>query len=649
MIYPGQVIDTRYQIIREIGEGGAGVIYLAYHLKLEKYVVIKKLKSGINTSINVRQEVDILKNLHHKYLPQVYDYLEMEGEVYTVIDYIEGKDLSEYVKAGIAVPENLIIKWLLQLTDVLEYLHNSNNCIIHGDIKPSNIMINSDGDVCLIDFNISLDRNSFTLSGITPAYASPEQIELAQKIDGLSRDNTGAIRRDGSEIELSAINEYIPMYIDKRADIYSLGACFYHLITGIRPYNGILEDNAFGGTDYYRRTLVEIIRKSMNPDREKRFQTAAEMHKAIIKSSDEYKLKFIIRCLIAVAISVLFVAFVAGAIILHNKRAEQAISEKTAVYNRMIDEFNGQNYSSSDFRLRLVEKYENDEEGKTFIEEDAVKKSEVNYMIGYTFYLDEDYDRAIEYYNKALNINGGSAELCRELSVCYARKGNFIDSEYYLNLAKEYGIKDSDAIYIKAEIEADKGDNYQAVEYLAKIPMMSNDEQLLLRAAYLLSDVSNKTGSYKELIKNYRGIELGRDSQNILDRLLMNSCYAESRGSEEDKTYYLLIAEEYGDKLREAGYINSDDRIIMANVYIDQEKYEDAFDILNSAENADSDYRILAWEAYVSKEDAMSKGKAFTQAYELAEKAKNTESYKLAVASGNVDSGAEHILEILQQ
>ena len=89
-----EIIDSTYKVIKKIGAGGGGNVFLAYHLRLEKYVVLKADKRKITTRPELlRREVDILKDLSHSYIPQVYDYF-VEGEtVYTVMDYIEGESL----------------------------------------------------------------------------------------------------------------------------------------------------------------------------------------------------------------------------------------------------------------------------------------------------------------------------------------------------------------------------------------------------------------------------------------------------------------------------------------------------------------------------------------------------------------------------
>ena len=141
MLFGGDIVNDTYSIVEEIGSGGMGVVYLAYHLRLEKYVVMKKIKNRNLDSSFLRNEVDILKKLHHPYLPQVYDIIEYECDFYTVIDYIDGKDLEHFINDGYVFTESQLIKWLRQLCEVLDYLHCNNPPIIHTDIKPANIIV----------------------------------------------------------------------------------------------------------------------------------------------------------------------------------------------------------------------------------------------------------------------------------------------------------------------------------------------------------------------------------------------------------------------------------------------------------------------------------------------------------------------------
>lgn len=257
MLYSGEIIDNTYKIVNEIGSGGMGVVYLAFHLRLEKYVVMKKFKGDVSNVSLLRNEVDILKSLHHPYLPQVYDFIEFENDIYTIIDYINGYDLSYYIKNGEFFSENQLVKWLKQLCEVLVYLHEKPIPVIHMDIKPANIIVNSDGNICLIDFGISLGQSE-TIKGFSVNYSSPEQYHNVLSI------------LNGSYDEM--------VELDGRSDIYSLGATFYYLMTGILPDIENQEQPDISQFDIpYSDAFVSIIQKSMNKNLSDRFKTARKM------------------------------------------------------------------------------------------------------------------------------------------------------------------------------------------------------------------------------------------------------------------------------------------------------------------------------------------------------------------------------------
>ena len=157
-----QVIASTYEIIKEIGAGGGGVVYLAYHQRLNKKVVLKADKRGTAARLaSLRREVDVLKELRHKYIPQVYDFFVHEGTVYTVIDYVEGESLDKPLKRGERFSQPQVIHWAVQLLEALCYLHSPTHGdpprgFVHGDIKPANIMRTTGDNICLIDFNIAL-------------------------------------------------------------------------------------------------------------------------------------------------------------------------------------------------------------------------------------------------------------------------------------------------------------------------------------------------------------------------------------------------------------------------------------------------------------------------------------------------------------
>lgn len=263
MPYPGEIIGGTYQIIEEIGTGGVGIIYRAYHLNLRKNVVVKKIKENFAGALEARGEVDILKSLHHSNLPQVYDFLQVGNEVYTVMDYIDGHDLKYYLDQGYYFEESLLWQWMTQLCEVLEYLHDHG--ILHLDIKPANIMLTSEGKLYLIDFNISFSGEVENMSGISPYYASPEQYQ-----------NWNAMLYG----ELQHLKS-----LDESTDIYSLGATFYHLMSGIQPTSQL--EYLVPITRYqleYSPALIAMINKMMSPKKENRYHSTKKILDVIRKA-----------------------------------------------------------------------------------------------------------------------------------------------------------------------------------------------------------------------------------------------------------------------------------------------------------------------------------------------------------------------------
>lgn len=169
-----------YEIIEKIGSGGVGSVYLARHKNLDTKVIVKieKLNKKVNEA-QLRREVDILKTLKNPYIPIVYDYFIENNKAYTVMEYIEGENLQSYMSHGNMISQPMIIKWAIQLLEALKYLHSPTHGdpprgYVHSDIKPGNIMIRPNGDISLIDFNVSRVLGEETLLGYTQGYASPE-------------------------------------------------------------------------------------------------------------------------------------------------------------------------------------------------------------------------------------------------------------------------------------------------------------------------------------------------------------------------------------------------------------------------------------------------------------------------------------------
>ena len=225
---PGTVLRNRYEILELVGQGGMGAVYRASDRRLEGRVcAVKEIHpqlSEVSSSEaeleqlteQFRTEASILARLDHPHLPKVSDYFANGSREYLVMDFVEGRDLSELLQEAQRRNEFLaevdIMTWTAQLLDALEYLHSQDPPVLHRDIKPSNIKVTPRGDIKLVDFGlvkVLYQDDSRTVTVLhgrgTAAYTPLEQY---------GGDTT---------------------FTDARSDIYSLGATLYHLLSGQIP------------------------------------------------------------------------------------------------------------------------------------------------------------------------------------------------------------------------------------------------------------------------------------------------------------------------------------------------------------------------------------------------------------------------------
>lgn len=239
-------------LIRKIGAGGGSNIYLAYHNNLERQVVLKEY-----IYVESKLEMSLLLNLKHPHIPSVYDYIKEFGKEYLVMEYIRGLNLSHILRDG-RLDEGKVLKYAIQLCDTVEYLHSQNTPIMHGDIKPGNIIINEDDDVILIDFNTSLPIKSGMgiPLGYSYGYVAPEVVRT--------------------------INDRETKYDPVLADIYGIGATLFEMVTGISLYHAIHDNNfAFNLEDYNER-LLSVVDRAIEDKPEDRFGSVREMKEALV-------------------------------------------------------------------------------------------------------------------------------------------------------------------------------------------------------------------------------------------------------------------------------------------------------------------------------------------------------------------------------
>jgi serine/threonine protein kinase len=227
-----------YHILEQIGEGGMGAVFRAYHPALDRYVAIKIIHPAFRKKqtfiARFQREARVVARLEHPNIVPIYDYAEYEGLVYLVMKFIEGHTLKDRLAQR---PLNLyeIFQVVDSVGSALAYAHSQG--VLHRDIKPSNVLIGDNDMIYLADFGLALiaHAEASTLSSEstlgTPHYVSPEQ--------AMGRNN-----------------------LDRRTDIYSFGVMLYELIVGQAPFSAntgyaIIHDHIY--------TLPPLPR-TLNPD-----------------------------------------------------------------------------------------------------------------------------------------------------------------------------------------------------------------------------------------------------------------------------------------------------------------------------------------------------------------------------------------------
>lgn len=260
MLKVGDLIDGKYKILNEIGRGGMSTVYLAINEKANKPWAVKEVrKNGISNRELVKQslmvEINLLKKLKHKGLPSIVDIIDQQDNYLIVMDYIEGITLENIMQEEGVQPQEKVVDWAIQLCDVLQYLHTRNPAIIYRDMKPSNIMLRSDGSVVLIDFGTAREFKERHVEDTTclgtQGYAAPEQF------GGMGQT-------------------------DERTDIYSLGATMYRLVTGHNPSEPPYEMYPITHWNPRLSTGLEgIIAKCTSKDPKSRYQSVQEVRYAL--------------------------------------------------------------------------------------------------------------------------------------------------------------------------------------------------------------------------------------------------------------------------------------------------------------------------------------------------------------------------------
>lgn len=247
-----QVLAGKYRIKEKLGEGGSGKVYRAYDRHLRCDVAIKEFERTDEIS---EQELALLKELRHGALPRIIDFLQDDRNSYLVMEYIDGRNLEEYIREKGRVPQEQAVRWAVKLAEVLMYLHERDRPVVYRDMKPANIMIDAGGEIRLVDFGTAYLH-----------YHSEEKISRA-----------GTIGYGAPELFSGSYG------VDERSDIYGLGATLFHMLTGNHPglHPAMMQplrvyDRCFS------RTLEKVVAKSTRENKEERYHTVRQFRDALL-------------------------------------------------------------------------------------------------------------------------------------------------------------------------------------------------------------------------------------------------------------------------------------------------------------------------------------------------------------------------------
>ncbi len=259
-----------YEIIELVGEGGMAAVYRAYQPNMDRFVAVKVIESSKKLSVELvarfQREARLIARLEHINILPVYDFDGTHDPPYIVMRYLEGGTLQDVIRSG-QMPLDEIAYLFGQVGGALDYAHRQG--VVHRDLKPPNILIDTDGNALVSDFGIAIaveqegdkPRTRATKTGImvgTPGYMAPEQIKGTKEID-------------------------------RRTDVYALGVMLYEMITGELPFTDesmvrVLMQHVEAPIpdpmklrEEMPAELANVIRKAMAKEGEGRYQSVDEM------------------------------------------------------------------------------------------------------------------------------------------------------------------------------------------------------------------------------------------------------------------------------------------------------------------------------------------------------------------------------------
>lgn len=642
-------LNSLYKIEGELGSGGGGVVYKAWHTHLQKYVVIKELRRGTKDSIETqRNEVEALKNVKSIYLPQVLDFFVENDRVYTVMEFVEGTSFDKLLARNQRFSQQQVVKWYAQLSSALEVIHKQN--IAHRDIKPANIMLLPDGNVCLIDFNAALvGGNDVRLISRSLGYASPEQYEIYESfknkanapiklntadtnassaigtVNSAIDDKTELADSDKTELvdKTEILNSAFAGIDWKLSDIYSLGASMYHLLTGIRPAERAAETPKLSSVGEFDEGLTYIIESSMslNPgDRIKSAEALSDAIRNIYKYDRRWKIlqgkQIAAAILLPLAFGGCLITSAFGYKKMGQEKEElfynavyeiQKSDDPEAAYEKAFEIFEDRVDPYYAMAQRLwdegdieacrgyieknlgeLAKFQNDENSAEML-------GSIYHIFGDCFYFaapENDYQNAKLNYALALNYDPKNPVYHRDYAITLARLSNAAGAKEELEKARILKLDDVSLNLLNGEIDyADKKYN-SACDYFSEVISAAEDDYIRYRAYHSLDEIYKLQGEIDKSVELLSDClaKIPLNRVNEMQERLADSCYKSG-----DNRKAIEIFEGLAEKM--PTYNIQQNLVIL---YQDENEFDKASELLDKmAEQFPNDYRVPMRRAFL--------------------------------------------------